>query len=75
MLKNKKFEVAIFNQEVRRMVKEDEHHREFTDDWEDLHYIEIEANDEREARARMEVRYPAAKGFVIDHVQEVHDDG
>ncbi len=46
-----KFEFAVYTAEVRKNVAEGEHHRRFTDDWADMNYIEIEADNEEQARA------------------------
>ncbi|MDA0305389.1 MAG: hypothetical protein O3B76_03780 [Proteobacteria bacterium] len=67
-----KFEVIVYNREVREKVKEGERHRQFTDDWADLHYIEIDASDETSARERAESRYPSEQGFVIESVQSLN---
>ena len=69
-----KFEVALHNEEVRQRVKEDEKHREFTDDWADIHYIEVNARNEQEARKNIESKYPASKGFVIQTVLEIEEE-
>ena len=69
----KKFEVAVYNKEVRKLVKEGERHRHFTDDWAGIHYVDIMARDEREARVKVENRYPEHKGFVIDSVSVSND--
>lgn len=69
-----KFEVALHNEEVRRCVKEDERHREFTDDWADVHYIEVNAGDEQAARDKIEVKYPSSKGFVIQSISKVQEE-
>jgi hypothetical protein len=66
--KGKKYEVAIHNAEVRKLNKEGEKHKILTDDWADTHYIEIEALNETEVRAKVEERYPKSKGFVITHI-------
>lgn len=66
-----KYEVALHNEEVRRCIKEDERHREFKDTWADVHYIEIEATTEQEARRKIESKYPKSKGFVISQVVPV----
>lgn len=66
-----KYEVAIHNAEVRQLLKEGERHKRLTDDWADTHYVEVLARDEAEARAKIEARYPASKGFVINHVLAV----
>ena len=63
-----KFEVAVYNAEVRQKVADGERHKRFADDWAYLHYIEIEANNEEQARAKIEVMHPSVQGFVIDEI-------
>lgn len=46
-----KYEFAVYNAEVRQKVANGELHNRFTDDWADMHYIEIEADNEKLARA------------------------
>ncbi len=65
------FEFAVYNAEVRQKVADGEHHRRFADDWTDMHYIEIEADNEEQARALVEVIYPSVQGFVIDEILEI----
>ncbi len=65
-----KFEVTVYNEQVREKIKEGEHHHRFTDDWADFHYIEVDADDESKARVKAEDRYPSEQGFVIDSVQK-----
>ncbi len=65
-----KFEVTVYNAQVREKVKEGEHHSRFTDDWADFHYIDISADSESQARQRVEARYPSEQGFVIDGIQK-----
>jgi hypothetical protein len=64
----KKFEVALYNSEVRQLVREGERHKNLKDDWADTHYVEIEAVDEKDARAKIESRYPKERGFVINNI-------
>ncbi len=66
-----KFEVAVYNAEVRQKVANGEHHSRFTDDWADLRYIEIEADNEEQARSLVEVMHPSVQGFVIDEFLEI----
>ncbi len=66
-----KFEVAVYNAEVRQKVADGEHHSRFTDDWADMHYIEIEVDNEEQARAKIEVMHPSVQGFVFDEFLEV----
>ena len=69
-----KFEVIVYNKEVRDKVKEGERHRQFTDDWADLHYIEMDASNEANARERAESRYPSGQGFVIESIKAITVD-
>jgi hypothetical protein len=62
------FEVAVYNQTVREKVKEGEHHRELKDDWADIHYVEIEADNAAAARRKAEGKFPSDRGFVIEAV-------
>lgn len=63
-----KFDVAIYNAEVRRLMKIGERHRRLKDEWADLHYIQVEASDAEAARTKTSIKYPAEQGYVIDHV-------
>lgn len=62
------FEIALYNAEVRRLVNEGEHHRQYPDSWADTHYIEVEAEDEKGAETRIRNKYPAERGFVIERI-------
>lgn len=64
------FEVAIYNQEVRDRVAEGKRHRDLTDDWADVHYIEVDARDEADARSQISRKYPAHRGYVIESVDK-----
>ena len=68
-----KFEAAIYNTEVRQKVADDEHHSRFTDDWADMHYIEIEADNEEQARSKIEVIHPSVQGFVLDNIMKINE--
>jgi len=65
------YEVALHNAEVRRLVYEGEHHRQYPDSWADTHYVEIEAEDEKTATAKIERKFPSDRGFVIEGVVAV----
>jgi hypothetical protein len=60
----KKFEVGVYNKEVRDLVKFHEHHLDLNDDWADIHRFEIKAHNEDEARSVIEQRYPPNRGYV-----------
>ena len=65
-----RFEVALYNAEVRRLVYDGDHHRDLTDDWSSTHYVEIRAASALEARRKIEQRYPRDRGFVIEAVNQ-----
>jgi hypothetical protein len=67
------FEVAIYNSEVRARVADGIKHRDLSDNWADIHYIEIEADDEAQALEKIQRRYPARRGYVIDAISEVKE--
>ena len=62
------FEVAVYNRVVREKIKAGERHRELKDDWADIHYVEIEADDVAAARRKIEGKYPKDHGYVIEDV-------
>ncbi|MDP6391012.1 MAG: hypothetical protein QF654_14035 [Alphaproteobacteria bacterium] len=63
-----KFEVGVFNQEVRDAMKLGERHSQLKDDWADIHWVEVRATDEKAARQKVGVQYPASRGYVITEV-------
>jgi hypothetical protein len=65
----KKFEVGVFNKEVRDAVQDGTHHRFLDDEWADIHWIEIVAQDEQEAQQKANRRYPERAGYLITGVQ------
>lgn len=64
----KTYEIAIYNQEVRKLVADGRRHRNLSDAWADTHYIEIKANSPQEARVKAASRYPAENGYVIEEI-------
>ena len=63
------YEIGLFNQNVRNALKEGKRHRDLTDDWADIHYMDVEANDAQAARSKIARRYPTERGFVIASVE------
>ncbi len=59
------FEVAIYNQDVRALVKSNQSHATFDDRWADVKRHDVIARDEGEARALIAERFPPEDGFVI----------
>ena len=62
------YEVAIYNREVRSLVKENQSHRYFDDQWADVQLRDIMAKDESEARELIAQRFPPDDGFVVEDV-------
>lgn len=71
----KKFEIGVYNKDVRHCVSVGERHRKYDQSWEDIHYVEILARDHADARRTAEKKFPPADGFVIDLVQEMKEFG
>ena len=66
------FEVAIYNKEVRAMVKENLSHSYFDDYWADVQVRDVVARDEDEARYLISERFPPEDGFVIQELYQGH---
>ncbi len=69
----KKFEAAVFNQKVRDCLSIGEQHREFSDEWAEIHYVEIVARNASEAKQLAMKRFPPHKGFVVRDVEELKE--
>jgi hypothetical protein len=69
-----KFEVALYNRLVAEALAAGEHHRHFDDSWADTHYLEVEAEDEKAARRKVEVQHSERNGFVIVSIEPKRDD-
>jgi len=67
----RKFEIAVHNKDVRRLVKEGEKHKNLSDDWGDTHYIEISAQNDEDARQKAARKFPANLGYVIEAIKPV----
>jgi hypothetical protein len=65
------FEIVIYNEQVRKLVKQGESHRRYSDDWGDTHYIEFKADSEGQAVAKCRQKYPEEDGFVIESISMV----
>ncbi len=68
------YEALLYNQVVRDLLQDDKHHHYLDDAWAENRYVEIEAEDEDQARAMLERHYPADIGFVIGEILEAPDD-
>ncbi len=62
------FLVSIYNKVVRGLVKENQSHHFFDDQWADVHTQDVVATSEAEAISKMSLRYPPDEGFVIESV-------
>jgi hypothetical protein len=70
-----KYEVTVYNAQVRKMVEAGEHHPQWDDEWSEFRYIDVTADNEDKARTQIESRYPPGQGFIIDNVEEYHGHG
>ena len=62
------FEVSIYNREVRSLVKQNQSHLFFDDQWADNHIHDVVAQNEDHARLLIAERYPPDDGFIIEDV-------
>lgn len=58
------YEVAIYNELVKRAMENGER-AAYSDEWADVHYIEVSARDESDARRKILTKYPKERGFII----------
>ena len=62
------FEVSFYNRDVRSLVKENQSHKVYDDQWADNHIYDVIARDEDHALYLTAERYPLDDGFVINGV-------
>ena len=62
------YEVSIYNREVRSLVKQNQSHLFFDDQWADKHIHDVVALDEDHARLLIAERFPPDDGFIIEDV-------
>lgn len=67
----KPFEVAVYNEVVRKMVAAGDHHPNLSDSWADTHYETVQAESEEQARQILAKKYKDSDGYVIDDVREL----
>lgn len=68
-----KYEVGVYNEIVREKINNGERHRFLTDDWADIHYIEVTAQNEESARQKILTRHSEHQGYVIVSIEEQTD--
>tara|TARA_B100000405_G_scaffold207673_1_gene146167 strand:- start:141 stop:374 length:234 start_codon:yes stop_codon:yes gene_type:complete len=67
---DKVYEVAIYNKDVRSLVKDNQSHILFDDNWADAQVHDVVAKNESQAREMIAERYPPGDGFVIQWVDQ-----
>ena len=72
---DKVYEVAIYNKDVRSLVKQNKSHKLFDDSWADAQLHDVVARTEGEAREAIADRFPPKDGFVIEKVVKTVGDG
>ncbi|RMF11885.1 MAG: hypothetical protein D6763_02010 [Alphaproteobacteria bacterium] len=73
MAQLKKFEAAVYNEEVRACLAIGETHKGVGEEWAEVHYVELLARNLDDAKAMAARRFPASKGFVIREVEEMKE--
>lgn len=62
------FEVSFYNKEVRSLVKQNQSHLFFDDQWADNQVHDVVALDENHARKLISERFPPDDGFIIEDI-------
>jgi len=65
------YEFVIHNKHVRECLSKGNHHKTFSDNWGESHYIEFIAPSEASALSKCQLKYPDNEGFVIEGVSQV----
>lgn len=63
-----RFEVSLYNREVRTLVRGNQGPSHFDAHWADVQVLDVVARDEGEARRLIAERFPPEDGFVITDV-------
>jgi len=63
-----RYEIGVYNSKVRELVQMGERHKNLDDSWADIHYVDITADNEADARVKVSRRYPERDGYVIASV-------
>ncbi len=71
MTARRRYEVVVYNKQVRALVSQGESHAWLSDSWADIHYVEVEASSILAARLLAASRFPAHRGFVIVEIQAI----
>ncbi len=69
----KRYEVSLYNQQVRDMDKENKDHPNFAREWAHLHFLTYEGETENDVIQQVQKRHPERKGFVIDKIVEIKE--
>ena len=64
----KRFEVSLYNREVRTLAQGNQGPSHFDAHWADARVLDVVARDESEARRLITERFPPEDGFVITEV-------
>ena len=65
---NQLFEVRIYNKKVRAMIKQNQHHHFFDDQWADVHVENVTSYDEADSISIISKKFHREDGFVFELV-------
>ncbi|MCF6214940.1 MAG: hypothetical protein L3J58_02080 [Emcibacter sp.] len=71
--KLKRFEVSIYNEQVRELDKQNKSHPNYNREWAHLHFLTYEAETESDVIDMVRKKHPERKGFIIDKISEVKE--
>lgn len=63
-----RYEIGVYNKLVRELVQMGDSHKNLDDSWADIHYVDVTAESESDARLKVSRRYPERDGYIIESV-------
>ena len=67
------YEVGVYNKFIRQKVREGEIVGKEESKWEDVHYFNIEAENEKEVEKKIRMEYSKLLGFEIECINKYRD--
>ena len=62
------YQIGIYNRHIRDKVRSGDDVDPVEAEWENVHYFDIEAESEQQAKDKIRLEYKESKGFVIDFI-------
>tara|TARA_Y100000593_G_C4169528_1_gene266220 strand:- start:238 stop:453 length:216 start_codon:yes stop_codon:yes gene_type:complete len=64
------YEIGIYNRYIRDKLRAGEDVEGSQAAWEEVHYFDVDAEDEQQAERKIRVQYPKSQGFEIECINK-----